>query len=146
MRELPNFNQEYFRSQLQRTLSISTSGSENTQSPSRSAAGDTTEESSYHENDSLSDLHNTNSEHPPQIYSIGPTSKGEQELLREADLSRDYSMIAFHYIAELDIRTNDLKDIRSQLAGVETALAIMARGGDDTIESDANRRTRRPQQ
>ena len=100
MRELPNFNQKCFRSQLQRTLSISTSGSENTQSPSRSAAGNTTEESSYHENDSLSDLHNTNSEHPPQICSIGPTSKGEQELLREADLSRDCSIIAFHCIAE----------------------------------------------
>lgn len=40
---------------------------------------------------------------------------------------------------------SDLEDIRSRLAGVETALAMMAKGGDDTIESDANRRTRRPQ-
>ena len=41
---------------------------------------------------------------------------------------------------------SDLEDIRSRLAGIKTALTIMAKGGDDTIESDTNRRTRRPQQ
>ncbi|CAG7938695.1 unnamed protein product [Penicillium salamii] len=106
-----NDQRQSFRSRLQRALSLSSSESEDIRSPSRSAAGDTTEdEASFQENDSFGNdrsgsLADDGQEYPSQNRSMSPRPENELELPRQDDLSGDCSMIAFQCVADLDIRT-----------------------------------------
>ncbi|KAI3093169.1 hypothetical protein CBS147333_10128 [Penicillium roqueforti] len=159
-----NDQRQSFRSRLQRALSLSSSESEDIRSPSRSAAGDTTEdEASFQENDSFGNdrsgsLADDGQEYPSQNRSMSPRPENELELPRQDDLSGDCSMIAFQCVAEsmqksLDNQNSwmatirsDLDDIRSRLAVVETAMEMVAKEGEnDTTEDNATRRTLRSQ-
>jgi hypothetical protein len=107
IRKLPySYHKQSFRSRLQRALSLSSSESEDIRSPSRSAAGDTTEDEAYfQDNDSLGHdcsgrLADDGQEYPPQEQSMGPSPENELELPRQIDLSEDFNMIAFQCVAE----------------------------------------------
>jgi hypothetical protein len=107
IRKLPySDHKKSFRSRLQRALSLSSSESEDIRSPSRSAAGDTTEdEVSFQDNDSFGhdrsgSLADDGQEYPLQEQSMGPSSENELELPRLIDLSEDFNMIAFQCVAE----------------------------------------------
>ena len=107
IRKLPyNDQRQSFRSRLKRALSLSSSESEDIRSPSRSAAGDTTEEeTSFQENDSFVNYRNGNladggHEYPSQNLGIGSRPENELELPRQDDLSGDCNMIALQCVAE----------------------------------------------
>lgn len=102
IRKLPyTDHRQSFRSRLQRALSLPASESEVLRSPSRSAAGDTTEDgASVQENENfgnerISSLADHDQESPSPYRCKSPRSENELELSRQDDLSGDYSMIAF---------------------------------------------------
>ncbi|KAK9847073.1 hypothetical protein MYU51_020505 [Penicillium brevicompactum] len=156
---------KFFRSRLQRALSLPPSEFEVYRSPSRSAAGDTTEdEASVQENDNFGNerigiLADYDQESPSPHRCRNPRPENELELPRQDDLSRDCRMIAFQCVAEsmqksLDNQNgwvatirSDLEDIRSRLAVVEATMEMVAKEGEtDTIEGNATRQTLRSQQ
>ncbi|KAI3127926.1 hypothetical protein CBS147325_10011 [Penicillium roqueforti] len=69
IRKVPYTDRGNFRSRLQRALSLSSSDSEDTRSPSRSVAGDTTEDepSFPEENDYGGDQENSNPAEPEMV-------------------------------------------------------------------------------
>ncbi|CAG8155435.1 unnamed protein product, partial [Penicillium salamii] len=89
-----------------RALSLPPSESEVIRSPSRSAAGDSTEEeASVQENDNFGNEHigisaDCDQEHSSPHRCRSPRSENELELPRQDDLSGEYSMIAFQCVAE----------------------------------------------
>ncbi|CAG8156334.1 unnamed protein product [Penicillium nalgiovense] len=166
IRKMPFTDQRRsFWSRLQRALSLSSSGSENTWSPPGPAEGGTTEEeSSIPENGSFGNHCNgiaagDDQESPPKTWSMGPRPEEELEQPGQANLAEDCNMIALQCAAELmqkllenpnswiaTIRS-DLEDTRSRLAVVERAMEMMAKEGkNSTTEDNATRRTLRSQQ
>ena len=98
---------ESFRSRLHRALSLSSSESEDHRSPSRSAAGDTTEDDEFtqEENDYSSRQRRGNAVNSVQDdarhdWNSGPRLGVELSLPQEPDLSGKRNMIAFQCIAE----------------------------------------------
>ena len=96
-----------FRSRLQRALSLSSSESEDHRSPSRSAAGDTTENefSVQEENDCCGKQQNDNlldgsEEEVQQDWSVELRNENERGPPQVPDLSADCNMIAFECVAE----------------------------------------------
>lgn len=107
IRKLPyTDHRQSFRSRLQRALSLPPSESEVIRSPSRSAAGDTTEdEASVQENANFGNERigisaDYDQESPSPYRCRSPRSENELGLPRQDDLSRDCSMIAFQCVAE----------------------------------------------
>lgn len=107
IQKLPFTDQrQSFWSRLQRALSLSSSSGQDTPSPPRSVAGDTTEEeSSFLENGSSGNHRNGmaadgGQESPPHTWSMGPGSEEELEQPEQADLSEDCIMIALECAAE----------------------------------------------
>jgi hypothetical protein len=99
--------QESFRSRLHRALSLSSSGSEEIRSPSRSAAGDTTEDEEFtqEDNDHSSRQRRGNTVHSVEDdarhdWNSGPRLGVELSLPQEPDLSGKRNMIAFQCMAE----------------------------------------------
>ncbi|CAG8192886.1 unnamed protein product, partial [Penicillium nalgiovense] len=112
--------------------------------PPGSAEGDTTEEeSSLQENGSFGNHHNDTAvedgqESPLHTWSMGPRPEEELEQPGQANLAEDYNMVALQYAVD------DLEDIRSRLAVVETSIEMMAKEGKtSTIEDNTTRQTLR---
>ncbi|KAJ6134754.1 hypothetical protein N7523_001076 [Penicillium sp. IBT 18751x] len=165
---LPN-RRESFRSRLHRALSLSSSETEDRRSPSRSAAGDTTEDDEFAQEE---DDHSSGQRWGNAVHSVeedarhdwnsGPRLGVELSLPQEPDLSGKFTMIAFQCMAELDTRMksmqnslsnqttwnetirSDLDEIRSRLAAVEAAIEMTTKEGENTTaRGNTTRRTRR---
>ena len=98
---------ESFRSRLHRALSLSSSESEDRRRPSRSAAGDTTEDDEFtqEENDYSSHQRRGNAVHSVEEdarhdWNSSPRLGVELSLPQEPDLSGKLNMIAFQCMAE----------------------------------------------
>jgi hypothetical protein len=108
IQEFPLANRrESFRSRLHRALSLSSSESENRRSLSRSAAGDTTEDEEFtqEENDHSSRQRRGNAVHIVEEdarhdWNPGPRLGMELSLPQETDLSGKRNTIAFQCMAE----------------------------------------------
>ncbi|OGE46595.1 hypothetical protein PENARI_c172G06730 [Penicillium arizonense] len=144
-----------FRSRLQRALSLSSSESEDTGSPSRSATGDTTEdESTFQEEHDSGDQDNSTSadETEQEAARQRKTVFGhvtDLETRGETQLSGDSNSVALKCLTELDNRMrsiersshdqatwnetirNDLADIYGRLAIVESEIQKGTRQGSN---------------
>lgn len=98
IRKVPYTDRGNFRSRLQRALSLSSSDSEDTRSPSRSVAGDTTEDepSFPEENDYGGDQENSNPAEPEMV----SMDKTDLEDPGQILFSGDSNTVALECVAE----------------------------------------------
>ncbi|KAJ5033237.1 hypothetical protein NUH16_003153 [Penicillium rubens] len=143
-----------FRTKLQRALSLSSSESEETGSPSASETGDTIDDDVLQDgNDCSDDQENSNpadeSEEAPRERRMKRTRERDLEIPKHTQLHGEGNAVALECVAELNNRMksiesslyvqstcnetvrNDLADIFARLAIVETEMDKVAKQGNN---------------